>query len=82
MRILQQGLVVSRFGCVTWDHNQGLTDIPCLQPIDAIYFVFNPFTLRVSLKSIVCYSHTFESNLGIKQRFTKKLMKNCCLASD
>ena len=33
----------------------------------------NPFTLRVPLESIVCYSHTFEDNFGIKQKFTKYL---------
>ena len=33
----------------------------------------NPFTLRVSLKSIVCYSHTFEDNFGINQKFIKYL---------
>ena len=26
----------------------------------------NPFTLRGALETIVCYSHTFENNLGIK----------------
>ena len=31
----------------------------------------NPFTLIVPLESIVCYSHTFENNLGIKQNFHK-----------
>ena len=29
-------------------------------------FLVNPFTLRGALKAIVCYSHTFENNLGIK----------------
>ena len=42
----------------------------------------NPLTLRVSLEGIVCYSHTFEDNLGIKQKFTKYLKEICCLASD
>ena len=43
---------------------------------------FNPFTLRVALKGIVCYSHTFENNLGIKRKLTKYFKKSCCLASD
>ena len=30
---------------------------------------FNPFTLRVPLERIVCYSHTFGKNLRIKQNF-------------
>ena len=34
-------------------------------------FLFNPFTLRDPLESIVCYSHTFQNNFGIKQKFTK-----------
>ena len=34
---------------------------------------FNQFTLRVALRGIVCYFHTFENNLGIKQKFTKYL---------
>ena len=42
----------------------------------------NPFTLRVPLESIVCYSHTFENNLRIKQKFTKYLKYSRCLASD
>ena len=43
---------------------------------------FNPFTLRDTLESIVCYSHTFENNLKIKQKLTKYLKESCCLASD
>ena len=35
---------------------------------------FNPFTLGVPVKCIVCYSHTFENNLGMKQNFTKYLI--------
>ena len=31
----------------------------------------NPFALRVPQESIVCYSHTFENNLEIKQILTK-----------
>ena len=42
----------------------------------------NLFTLKFTLESIVCYSHTFENNLGIKQKFKKKLKESCCLASD
>ena len=38
---------------------------------------FNPFTLRGTQESIVCYFHTFENNLGIKQKFTKFLKKSC-----
>ena len=37
---------------------------------------------RVPLESIVCYSHTFESNLGIKQKYTNYLKESCCLAFD
>ena len=44
--------------------------------------VLNPFRLRVTLESVVCYSHTFENNLGIKQKFTKYLKESHCLASD
>ena len=42
----------------------------------------NPFTLRDTLESIVCYSNTFENNLGIKQKLTKYLKESCCLTSD
>ena len=35
----------------------------------------NQSTLRVPQESIVCYSHTFENNLGIKLKFTKKLKR-------
>ena len=38
---------------------------------------FNPFTLRVTQKSIVCYFHTFENNLGIKQKLFEKYYQNC-----
>ena len=34
---------------------------------------FNPFTLRVPLEIIVCYSNTFENNLELKRNFTKYL---------
>ena len=43
--------------------------------------LLNPFTLRVSLESIVCYFHTFENNLGIKQKFLKYLEESCRLTS-
>ena len=42
----------------------------------------NPFTLRIPLAIIVCYSHTFVNNLGIKRKFTKYLKESCCMASD
>ena len=37
---------------------------------------FNPFTLRVPQESIVCYFHTFENNLEIKQILTKYLKES------
>ena len=43
---------------------------------------FNPFTLRVPLESIFCYSHTFENNWRIKYKFTKHLKESSCLASN
>ena len=33
----------------------------------------NTFTLRVPLESIVCYSHIYANNFGIKQKVTKYL---------
>ena len=42
----------------------------------------NQFTLRDTLESIVCYAHTFENNLEIKQNLTKYMKESCCLASD
>ena len=39
--------------------------------------LINPFTLRVPLEGIFCYSHTFENNLGIKLKFTKYLRESC-----
>ena len=42
----------------------------------------NLFTLGVPLESIVCYSHTFENNLGTKKKFGKYLKQDCGLASD
>ena len=46
------------------------------------WFCINPFTLRDTLESIVCYSHTFENNLGINQKLTKYLKESCCLVSN
>ena len=40
------------------------------------------FTLGGTLESFVCYSHTFENNLGIKRKFTKYLKKSSFFASD
>ena len=47
-----------------------------------VIFSLNPFTLRVPLESIVCFSHTFQNNFGIKQNITKYSMESCGLASD
>ena len=44
--------------------------------------ILNPFTLRVPLESIVCYSHTYENNYGIKHNFTNYLNESWCLVSD
>ena len=41
----------------------------------------NPFTLRDPLEIIVCYSDTFQNNLGIKQKFAKYLKESCWLTS-
>ena len=38
----------------------------------------NPFTLKSSSRSIVCYFHTFGNNLGIKQKFAKYFKERCC----
>ena len=38
---------------------------------------YYPFTLRVPQESIVCYFHTFENNLEIKQILTKYLKESC-----
>ena len=35
-----------------------------------------------SLDNAVCFSHTFENNLGIKLKFSKYLRGSCCLASN
>ena len=48
----------------------------------AYFTQFNPFTLRVVFKSIVCYYHTFENNLEMKHKFSKYLMESCCLTFD
>ena len=42
---------------------------------------FNPFTLRVSLESIVCYFHTSVNNTGIKQKLSKYLKESSRLTS-
>ena len=41
----------------------------------------NSLTLRDPLESVVCYSHTFEDNLGIKQKLAIYLKESCCVAS-
>ena len=38
-----------------------MTQLP-LKYISFFFLLFNPFTLRVSLESVVCYSHIFENN--------------------
>ena len=43
--------------------------------------LINPFTLRVSLESIVCYFRTFVNNSGIKQKLSKHLKESCRLTS-
>ena len=43
---------------------------------------FNPFTLRVSLESVVCYSHTLDIIFWLKQIFTKYLKESSCLTCD
>ena len=40
-------------------------------------YYLNPFTLRVTQESIVCYFHTFENNLEIKQILTEYLKESC-----
>ena len=47
-----------------------------------IYVSFNPLALRLSLESIVCFSHIFKNNFWIKRKFKKTLRESCCLASD
>ena len=42
----------------------------------------NAGLLHQKVWSFVCYFHTFENNLGIKQIFTKLLIGICCLAYD
>ena len=34
------------------------------------------------VRTNICYSHTFDNNLGIKRKFTKYLKESCCLAAD
>ena len=52
-----------------------------IQLIQASAGILNPFTLRDPLEIIVCYSDTFQNNLGIKQKFTKHLKESCWLTS-
>ena len=59
-----------------------LMSIVFFTPLMSHISPLKPFTLGVPPESIVCYSHTFEINLGMKQNFTKYLMESCCLASD
>ena len=47
-----------------------------------VSLMLNPFTLRGTLESVVCYSYTFENNMGIKRNFNKYLKESCCLASN
>ena len=42
----------------------------------------NPLALRLSLESIVCFSHIFENNFWTKRKFKKNLRGSCCLPSD
>ena len=42
--------------------------------------VVDPFTRKSSCRNIVCYFHTFESNLGMKRNFTKYLKEICCMS--
>ena len=53
-----------------------------IDPDDNIARILNPFTLRVPLESIVCYSHTFDNNFRMKLKLTKYLEESCCLDSD
>ena len=47
------------------------------EPVLPFLVNVNPFTLRVHQESIVCYFHTFENNLEIKQIITKYLKESC-----
>ena len=44
--------------------------------------VLKPFTLRATLENIVCHSHTFENNYGMKPKFTEHLKRSSFLAFD
>ena len=46
-------------------------------PKAAFPLYLNPFSLRVPQKSMVCYFHTFENNIEIKQILTKYLKESC-----
>ena len=74
-----------------WNHSlyyyKILKYVPIFHVIVYVQHAMAPVTLTHShLKSppesIVCYSHTFENNLRIKQKSTKYLKESCCLASD
>ena len=67
-----------------WIWPVDLTNRPTLAPLYDCQesLRVNPFTLRVHFESIVCYSHTFENNLGIKWKLTNYLSESCCVASD
>ena len=49
---------------------------------DLLRSEFNPFTLRVPIKSNICYFYTFENNLIIKGMFAKYFNESCFVASD
>ena len=67
----------------TIHRDNGDPDVTCNCPLPLVSGgQLNPYTLRDTLKSIVCSSHTFLNNLGIKRRLTKYLKESCCLASD
>ena len=63
------------------DVHEGAGDKPFKYPL-YLHQHINPFTLRVPQESIVCYSHTFENNLVIKQNITEYLKESCSFASD
>ena len=72
---------------VTWQVASKINVEPChfiLPNVKAFYsfLLVNPFTLKSSSRSIVCYFHTFGNNLEIKQKFAKYFKESCCLSSD
>ena len=44
--------------------------------------IINPFTLKITLESIICYSHTFKNNLEKSKGSTKYLKESCCFDFD